>query len=103
MSYMFNVSDDVLTTYKYSLIENLDFSNCDTSKVKNMTYFLESMQNLTATIRGNVTSYESMLGSAATKKEIITLNYTAETESIVDEMIKTKSKNGNVVKGNLVT
>ena len=70
-----------------------------------MTYFLESMENLTATItiRGNVKSYEAMLASAATRKGKITLNYTAETESIVDEMIKTKSKKGNIVKGNLVT
>ena len=105
MSYMFNVSGDVLTTHKYSLIENLDFSNWDTSKVENMTYFLESMECLTATItiRGNVTEYDHMLTSAATRKGKITLNYTAETESIVDEMIKTKSKKGNVVKGNLVT
>ena len=105
MSYMFNVSGNVLTTHKYSLIENLDFSNWDTSKVENMTYFLESMENLTATItiKGNVKSYEAMLASAATRKGKITLNYTAETESIVDEMIKTKSKEGNVVKGNLVT
>ena len=63
------------------------------------------MECLTATItiRGNVTEYDHMLTSAATRKGKITLNYTAETESIVDEMIKTKSKKGNVVKGNLVT
>lgn len=63
------------------------------------------MECLTATItiRGNVTKYEYMLNDAATRKGKITLNYTAETESIVDEMIKTKSKEGNVVKGNLVT
>ena len=43
-----------------------------------------------------------MLGDAAHKGGKITINYTAETEAIVDELIKTKHKNGNVIKGKLV-
>ena len=60
--------------------------------------------NLSAeiTISGNVTEYTNMFYRAATAAGTqITVNYTAETESLVDAMIATKSNNSNIVKGTL--
>ena len=105
LGYMFNISNDVSTTQKYSSLPKLDIKNWDTSKVKNYAYFIESLRYVETefTVRNpNVESYGGMLGDCANKGGKITINYTAETEAIVDEMIKTKYKNGNVVKGSLV-
>ena len=105
LGYMFNISNDVATTQKYSSLPKLDIKNWDTSKVKNYAYFIEGLRYVETefTVRNpNIESYYGMFGDAAHKGGKITINYTAETEAIVDEMIKTKEKNGNVVKGSLV-
>ena len=50
----------------------------------------------------NVTekNYENMFYGAATDPNAkIIVNYTSEAETLVDNMIKTKSSNSNVVKG----
>lgn len=59
--------------------------------------------NLTTTITirsTKISNYCSMFLSAATRDgSLITVNYTSETEALVDKMIATKSTNSNVVKG----
>lgn len=59
--------------------------------------------NLTTTITirsTKISNYGSMFLSAATcDGSLITVNYTSETEALVDKMIATKSTNSNVVKG----
>ena len=105
LGYMFNISNDVATTQKYSSLPKLDIKNWDTSKVKNYAYFIESLRYVETefTVRNpNIESYYGMLYDAANKGGKIIVNYTAETEAIVDQMIETKSANGNVVKGSLV-
>lgn len=48
----------------------------------------------------NTTTYNYMFSTAATDPNAkITVNYTSETESLVDKIIATKSYNSNVVKG----
>jgi hypothetical protein len=51
----------------------------------------------------NISNYSSMFeGVAIQPGSQITVNYTSETEALVDKMIATKSSNSNVVKGKLV-
>ena len=105
MSYMFNISDNDPSGKKYSEIKFLDLSNFDTSKVTDMKWFLDSLKYVNAefTIRGNVTDYIGMFNDAATEEgSKIVVNYTKDTETIVDEMLNTKNKNANVVKGSVV-
>ena len=90
---------------KYSSLPILDIKNWDMSKVEKYDYFIESLRYVEAefTIRNpNVSSYDSMLSDASHKRGKITINYTAEPETLVDTMITTKHANGNVVKGSLV-
>jgi len=48
----------------------------------------------------NVTSYNGMFSYAATSSNAqIIVNYTADTSTLVDQMIATKSSSSNVVKG----
>ena len=87
----------------------LDLSNFDTSKVTNMSYmFRETGYNSTnfntsITIKNpNIYShnYNAMFKDVATQPgSKIIVNYTSETEALVDKMIATKSANSNVVKG----
>ena len=105
LGYMFNISNDVATTQKYSSLPKLDIKNWDTSKVKDYAYFIESLRYVETefTVRNpNIERYYGMLYDAANKGGKIIVNYTAETEAIVDQMIETKSANGNIVKGSLV-
>jgi surface protein len=85
----------------------LDVSNFDTSKVSDVgtmfckTGYNSTKLNTSITIRNpNVTEYTSMFNSVATKTgSQIIVNYTSETEALVDQMIATKSEGANVVKG----
>ena len=86
----------------YSLT-TLDISSFDTSKVTDMNSMFSSCNKLQTTINimnPNVTDYTSMfLNAAYTSNAKIILNYTAETESLVDNMILAKPSNSNVAKG----
>ena len=99
MSYMFYGCNNL--TY----IGNLN--NWNTSNVTNMSSMFYDCRMLTTTIpilENNVTDYSYMFSNAATKNGAkITVNYTQETSSLVDNMIATKSTNSNVVKGSQVT
>ena len=85
----------------------MDLSNFDTSSVTDMTWMLmgagsDSAQFVTTiTIRNpNIIAYADMFYGVATKSgSKITVNYTSETEALVEQMIATKSSNSNVVKG----
>ena len=105
-----NVTDMALMfadTGSLSTIFTVDVSNFDTSNVTDMDGMflwtgLNSTQFVTTiTIRNpNTTECGSMFYGAATKPgSKITVNYTSETESLVDDMIATKTDGANVVKG----
>ena len=68
-----------------------------------MSYMFSSCNKLQTQINIvniNTTTYNYMFSSAATDPNAkITVNYTSETESLVDKIIATKSANSNVVKG----
>jgi surface protein len=89
---------------------NLDLSSFDTSNVTDMTNMFTGMGcnstklNTSITIRNpNLTNYSWMFANAVLKEgSQIKVNYTSETEELVDKMIATKSSNSNVVKGNLI-
>ncbi len=95
--------------YRCSSLEKLNLSNFDTSKVE--IYYQEStgifgnctkLQTEITIMNPNVTeeNYKNMFYNVATDPNAkIIVNYTSETETLVDNMIKTKSSNSNVVKG----
>ena len=60
--------------------------------------------NITINVKSTILmNYEKMFVNAALKSgSQITVNYTSETEALVDAMIATKSEGANVVKGTLV-
>lgn len=91
-------------------LEKLDLSGFDTSNVTSMTEMFYNCQKLTTTItiRGTkCTSYaandygdKGMFSSSATTNARITVNYSKDASSLVDQMIATKKySNCNVVKG----
>ena len=112
-----------------SNIEQLNLSNFDTSKLTSMwhmfygstsltTLELSSFNtinvtdwtiafygctkiNTTITIRNaSITDYAEVFKDAATDPNAkIIVNYTSETETLVDKMIATKSSNSNIIKG----
>ena len=90
-------------------LENLhiNINTFDTSKVTNMNMMFGwcSKLSLTITIRNvNSSTYSQMFdGAAKASGAIITVNYTNDTSTLVDNMIATKSDNSNVVKGSLVS
>ncbi len=90
-----------------SSLTNLDINSFDTSQVINMSQMFEGCSVLLTTItisNPNTTSYSSMFLSAATTDGAsIKVNCTSETNDLVDKMIKTKSSNSNVVKGELIS
>ena len=110
-----NVTDMSRMFNKCNQLKELEISNFDTSKVTIYTYvngsnkygMFTNCKNLTTTINimnANATEYTDMFKDAATEEGAkITVNYTAETESLVDQMIATKSSNSNVVKGSLIS
>jgi len=91
------------------ILTSLNLSSFDTSSVTDMSYMFYNCSSLTTTIlingdmsNNNYIDYSSMFGSAATEEGAkITVNYTSETSTLVDNMIATKSDNSNVVKGTL--
>lgn len=105
MNYMFNISNDVATPYKFSSLLNIDISNWNMKSVKTYDWFLEGFHYITAefTVRStHIESYNGMLHESSVDGGQIVVNYTAETESIIDTLIATKSQNGNVIKGKIV-
>ena len=92
-------------------LTNLDLSSFNTSSVTYYGYgsgsteygMFTNCKNLVTTINimnANVTNYTYMFSGAATENGAkIIVNYTLETESLVDNMIATKSDTSNVVKG----
>ena len=92
-----------------SSLEKLNLSNFNTSKVEiynknGYSIFQEctKLQTEITIMNPNVTeeNYKNMFLNAATDPNAkIIVNYTSETETLVDNMIKTKSSNSNVVKG----
>ncbi len=91
----------------YELV-NVDLSGLNTSNISDMHFMFRSCKKIktTITIRiSNTTNYSGVFledAASAEGGEII-LNYTTETEDIVDKMIETKSEKSNVKKGKLVT
>ena len=89
----------------------LDVSNFDTSSVTGMNYMFKNAGynsiklNTSITISNpNITVYHYMFNGVATKSgSKIIVNYTKDTEELVEKMIATKSSNSNVVKGALVS
>ena len=92
-----------------SSLEKLNLSNFNTSKVeiynKNGYSIFQGCTKLQTEItimNPNVTekNYENMFYGAATDPNAkIIVNYTSETETLVDNMIKIKTANSNVIKG----
>ena len=92
-----------------SSLEKLNLSNFDTSKVEIYYQYSNSIFQLCRKLQTEITimnpnvteeNYTNMFDRAATDPNAkIIVNYTSETETLVDNMIKTKSSNSNVVKG----
>ena len=81
----------------------------DTSKVTNMDeMFRQTGYNarslyVSLTIKNpNTTNYKDMFVSTARNNSYIFVNYTTETEALVEQMIATKGSGSNVLKGSLV-
>ena len=104
-----NVTDIGGMFFGCSSLEKLNLSNFNTSKVEfyktyNYSIFGEctKLQTEITIMNPNVTeeNYKNMFSNAATDPNAkIIVNYTSETETLVDNMIKTKSSNSNVAKG----
>ena len=94
-----SMSDMFASCYQ---LANLNINSFDTSNVTSMDYmFFECYAlNTTITIRNPNVTYVNMFFDAASSGTVV-INYTSETESLVQPMIKTKT-DGNVVKGSLV-
>ena len=94
-------------SYSYKL-KQLNLSNFDTSKVTDMSgMFMSSPCIITeiTIMNANMSSdgYVVIFVEAATDPNAkITVNYTAETSNLVDQMILTTDSTNNVVKGNQI-
>ena len=107
----FNTSNVTNMAWMFYGCNNLTYignlNNWNTSNVTNMSSMFYDCRMLTTIISilgNNVTNYSNMFSNAATQNGAkITVNYTQETSSLVDNMIATKSTNSNVVKGSQVT
>ena len=92
-----------------SSLEKLNLSSFNTSKVEIYYQGISGIFELCTKLQTEITimnpnvtekNYENMFYGAATDPNAkIIVNYTSETETLVDNMIKTKSSNSNVVKG----
>ena len=99
-----NVTDMSQIFFGCSDLTDLNLESFDTSSVTSMAHMFLGCSKLTTTItiRGNVTDYIGMFSGAATEEGAkITVNYTSETSTLVDDMITKKTSNSNVVKGTL--
>ena len=91
-----------------SSLTGLDLSSFNTSNVKWMSNMFEKCTALTTTINitnANISSYQFdyLFLEAATKSgSQITVNYISSLSTLVDNMIKTKSTNSNVIKGSII-
>ena len=104
-----NVTDMSGMFYSCLSLEKLNLSNFDTSKAEIYYQYRSAifekctkLQTEITIMNPNVTeeNYKNMFLDAATDPNAkIIVNYTSETETLVDNMIKTKSSNSNVVKG----
>lgn len=95
MSYMFKECKN---------LRSLDIADFDTSNVTNMYQMFHGSDKLTdvvITIRGTkCTNYVGMFAWAATEEgSSVTVNYTQDASTLVDNMIATKNSNSNVIKG----
>ncbi len=97
MSYMFDGCSN---------LTNLNsIQNWDTSSVTDMRYMFTGCSQLTTTINitmlpSKISNYSLMFSNAATADDAqITVNYTTENESLVGQMIGTKSDGSHVDKG----
>ena len=94
-------------SYSYKL-KQLNLSNFDTSKVTDMSGMFMDCSKLQTQINimnANMSSdgYVVIFVKAATDPNAkITVNYTAETSNLVDQMILTTDSTNNVVKGNQI-
>ena len=91
--------------FTLDLGNKFDTSNVtDTSGMFRFSGHMSTKLDIHMTIRNpNVTRYSDMFyGTAHKTGSKITVNYTKDTESLVEKMIATKSGNCNVVKGALV-
>ncbi len=90
-----------------SNLVNLDLNNFDTSNVNQIMEMFNGCSKIITTLTIRNSAIESYtLGNAATLEEAkITLNYTSDTENIVDAIIedeKISFPNSNIIKGTLV-
>ena len=92
--------------YGCSSLKTLNLSGFNTSNVTNMSYMFYDCSKLTTTINimnANVTDYSYMFNNAATASgSKITVNYKADTSSLVNKMIATKSSTSKVIKGSII-
>lgn len=91
--------------YNCKKLENLNLGVFDTSNITDFSNFFTYDELLTTTLtikNPNVVSYPDIFYGTSRKQGIVTINYTAQTEALVDEMINSKSPDANVVKGVLV-
>ena len=105
-----NFDTSSVTDMKYMFsgcqnLETIDISNFNFYILNDCTGIFNGCSNLTTelTINDNVTTYTDMFKNAATASGAqITVNYTSETETLVNNMIATKSSGSNVEKGSKI-
>ena len=97
------LDSNLLMFYCCNSLINLDLNSFNTTSLTNMygmfnyCFKLQTQINI---MNPNVTNYIDMFLYAATDSNAkIIVNYTAETETLVDNMLLTKSSNSNIVKG----
>jgi len=106
----FNTSETVNMEFMFykTTITTINLGIFDTRKVTKTYMMFSDSPNIKTTItikNPNITSsyyYKMFTGAATIPAAKITVNYTSETSSLVDQMIATKSSGANVVKGSLV-
>ncbi len=92
--------------YGMNSLTSLNLSSFNTQNVTDMDYMFYNARKVTTTltIRNKDVSYNNIFDYAATEEgSQITLNYTADTESVVDAMIASKPEDSNVVKGIMIS
>ena len=86
-----------------SSLTNLNINNFDTSNITKMDAIFQDCPNITTTLNimnPNMTSYSFIINRTATADgALVTLNYTADTSSLVDSIISSASSTERVVKG----
>ncbi len=101
-----NVTNMNQMFYHCDVLESVDLSSFSFVKVTNTSNMFYRNEKLVTTINmdaSEITTYTQMFLRTATDASAkIIINYTAESSSLVDELIATKSSNSNVVKGELI-